>query len=187
MHDQIPSSRIAPAVRMCRGSARALMAIARAALISACGSSDSSMTSSTPAKTNLNNTAHVALSIKQSILTPARGQRRLPRGGAAGKRQDLRMHRDDTRSQTAIRRQQDAFRRHCAERQRLRHLRGEVGARRGGASAIASCGAYVCLPRIDSFYSSSPWRLPNAKRPSWQCRERAGDGTRRWAASGASS
>jgi hypothetical protein len=43
------------------------MAIACAALVSACGSSHSSTTSSTAAKTNLN-TAHVALSIKQSIL-----------------------------------------------------------------------------------------------------------------------
>jgi hypothetical protein len=44
------------------------MALACAALISACGSSHSSSTSSTPAKTDLN-TAEVALSIKQSILT----------------------------------------------------------------------------------------------------------------------
>jgi hypothetical protein len=65
---QTPPSRIAPAVRIRRGSAVALVALvalACASLISACGSSHSSTTSS---KTNLN-TAQVALSIKQSILT----------------------------------------------------------------------------------------------------------------------
>jgi hypothetical protein len=68
MHPQTPPSRIARAVRIRRGSAVPVIAIACAALISACGSSHSSTTSSTAAKTNLN-TAHVALSIKQSILT----------------------------------------------------------------------------------------------------------------------
>jgi hypothetical protein len=67
MHAQTPPSSSARAVRIRRGSTVTLVALACAA-ISACGSSHPSTTSSTPSKTNLN-TAHVALSIEQSILT----------------------------------------------------------------------------------------------------------------------
>jgi Domain of unknown function (DUF4333) len=68
MHPQTPPPRIARAVRIRRGSAVAVISIACAAVISACGLSNSSTASSSPAKTTLN-TAQVALSIKQSILT----------------------------------------------------------------------------------------------------------------------
>ena len=53
-------------MRVCRGAGASVTALACVALLSACGSSSSSSTSTT--KTNLN-TARVALSIEQSILT----------------------------------------------------------------------------------------------------------------------
>jgi hypothetical protein len=52
---------------------------------------------------------------------------RLPRGGAAGTGQDLRMHCHDSRRQAAFRSRQNAFRRHHQDQQRLRRIRGEVG------------------------------------------------------------
>ena len=67
MHFELPTPRIADVVRARRGVSVAVTALACAALISACGSSKSS-TSSTAAKTNLN-TARVEASIKKSILT----------------------------------------------------------------------------------------------------------------------
>jgi hypothetical protein len=59
---------IARVARIGRGATVAVTALAVAALMGACGSSNSSSTSSPPSKTNLN-TARVAASIKQSILT----------------------------------------------------------------------------------------------------------------------
>lgn len=67
MHIEPPSPTVARAVRARRGALVTATALACAALLSACGSSSSS-TSSTAAKTNLN-TAHVAVSIEQSILS----------------------------------------------------------------------------------------------------------------------
>ena len=52
-------------MRVCRGAGASVTALACVALLSACGSSSSSTST---AKTNLN-TARVALSIEQSILT----------------------------------------------------------------------------------------------------------------------
>jgi Domain of unknown function (DUF4333) len=62
-----PSPGVARAVGARRTAIAAVTALACAAMIGACGSSSSS-TSSTAAKTNLN-TAHVAASIEQSILS----------------------------------------------------------------------------------------------------------------------
>jgi hypothetical protein len=66
MHADTPAS-MTRLARVRRGAVVAVTALAVAALMGACGSSNSSSTSSTP-KTNLN-TARVAASIKQSILT----------------------------------------------------------------------------------------------------------------------
>jgi hypothetical protein len=61
---------------------------------------------------------------------------RLPRGGAGRKGQDLRMHCDRSQRNASSRRHQNAFPRHRAEQQGLRHIRGEVGrARWAGLAA----------------------------------------------------
>jgi hypothetical protein len=64
--NETPTPRIARVLQVGRGASVAATVLACGALISACGSSKSS-TSSTPGKTNLN-TARVAHSIEQSIL-----------------------------------------------------------------------------------------------------------------------
>jgi hypothetical protein len=66
MHIKPPTPRTVTVIEARRGAIVAITALACAALLSACGSSSSS-TSSTPA-TNLN-TARVAQSIEQSVLT----------------------------------------------------------------------------------------------------------------------
>src|ERR1700676_3511787 len=66
MHIQPPTPIRVRGMRVCRGAGASVTALACVALLSACGSSSSSSTSTT--KTNLN-TARVALSIEQSILT----------------------------------------------------------------------------------------------------------------------
>jgi hypothetical protein len=67
MHIEPLSPRVLRAAGSRRGGIAAVAALVCTALISACGSSTSS-TSSTPAKTDLN-TKRVALSIEQSILS----------------------------------------------------------------------------------------------------------------------
>jgi hypothetical protein len=74
MQIEYPTSGVARALRVTRavplrrGAIAAITAVACAALASACGSSKSSSESSSGAKTNVD-TARVALSIEQSVLT----------------------------------------------------------------------------------------------------------------------
>ena len=66
MHIEPPTPRAARVVRVRRGAIVAVTALACAALMSACGSSSSSTSSTAATKLD---TARVALSIEQSILT----------------------------------------------------------------------------------------------------------------------
>jgi hypothetical protein len=78
---------------------------------------------------------------------PPQSHGRLPRDRAAGKGQDVRMHRHDSRRQAASRPRENTLHRDHPEQPRLRHIRGEVG---GSAPAACAAGA-----RVDSAMARS--------------------------------